>query len=104
MSNGKMNERQKNALSKLTDVATDIYQAFEDGEIPKMQLPLRAKRNIEFDPATQVWKYGDLKTVRTAKTTQGAVMMLRTAYVTKFVNDMIRDGKTSTLRVWNKQQ
>ena len=98
MSNGKMNARQEKALGKLTDVATDIYKAFDEGEIPKMQLPLRAKRNIEFDPMTQVWKYGDLKTVRTAKTTQGAVMMLRTAYVTKFINDMIRDGKTSTLR------
>lgn len=63
------NKRQAEALGKLTDVAADMYKAFEDGEIPKMELPLRAKRNITFDPQTQVWKYGDLKTARTAKTT-----------------------------------
>ncbi|AGI48203.1 DNA topoisomerase VI, subunit A [Thermoplasmatales archaeon BRNA1] len=93
-----MNDRQQDALNKLTGVAEELYDAFEQGEIPKMVLPLRAKRNIIFDPKTQVWKYGDLKTVRTAKTVQGATMMLRTAYTTKFINDMIRDNKSSTLR------
>ena len=67
-----MNDRQKVAMDRLTEVAEGIYDALDRGDIPQMTLPLRSKRNIEFDPMTQVWKYGSLKTTRTAKTTQGA--------------------------------
>jgi len=93
-----MNDRQNNALGKLTNVAESVYDSLDRGDIPALTLPLRAKRNIEFDPMTQVWKYGSMKTTRTAKTTKGAVMMLRTAYTTEFINEMIREGKSSTLR------
>ena len=93
-----MNDRQKVAMDRLTEVAEGIYDALDRGDIPQMTLPLRSKRNIEFDPMTQVWKYGSLKTTRTAKTTQGATTMLRTAYTTDFINEMIRENKSSTLR------
>ena len=93
-----MNDRQKTAMESLTKIAEDIYADLEKGDIPAMRLPLRSKRNIEFDPMTQVWKYGSMKTLRTAKTTQGATTMLRTAYTTDFINEMIREDKSSTLR------
>ncbi|MCQ2078730.1 MAG: DNA topoisomerase IV subunit A [archaeon] len=93
-----MNDRQKAALESLTKIAEDIYADLDKGDIPAMRLPLRSKRNIEFDPMTQVWKYGNMKTLRTAKTTQGATTMLRTAYTTDFINEMIRENKSSTLR------
>lgn len=93
-----MNERQQNALNRLTEVAQGIYDDLDGGRIPSITLPLRSKRNIEFDPMTQVWRYGDLKTTRTAKTTQGATTMLRMAYTTQFINEMIREEKSSTLR------
>ncbi|MDC7950879.1 DNA topoisomerase IV subunit A [Methanomassiliicoccaceae archaeon COG_1] len=93
-----MNKRQKEAMEKLTGIAASIYSDLDSGEIPTMILPLRNKRNIEFDPMSQVWKYGSLRTTRTAKTTQGATTMLRTAYTTEFINEMIREEKSSTLR------
>ena len=93
-----MNDRQKTALESLTHIAEEIYADLDRGDIPTMKLPLRSKRNIEFDPMTQVWKYGSMKTVRSAKTTQGATTMLRTAYTTDFINEMIRENKSSTLR------
>ena len=93
-----MNDRQKNALESLTGIISNIYDQLDNGEIPSMNLPLRSKKNIEFDSRHNVWTYGDLKTSRTAKTVQGAVSMLRTAYTTDFINEMIKEGKSSTLR------
>ncbi|MBP5734970.1 MAG: DNA topoisomerase VI, partial [Candidatus Methanomethylophilaceae archaeon] len=85
-------------MDSLTDVISNIYDQLDRGDIPSMNLPMRSKKNIEFDSRHNVWTYGDLKTARTAKTVQGAVSMLRTAYTTDFINEMIREGKSSTLR------
>ena len=93
-----MNDRQQKALDSLTEVVEGIYDQLDGGEIPAMNLPLRSKKNIEFDGQHNVWTYGDLKTSRTAKTVNGAVMMLRTVYTSDFINDMIRDNKSSTRR------
>ncbi len=93
-----MNERQRIAQESLTGVVEQIYGQLDGGEIPTMDLPMRSKRNIEFDPQHNVWKYGDLKTIRTAKTVNGATMMLRTVYTADFINEMIRENKSSTLR------
>lgn len=92
------NERQKVAMDRLTDVVAGIYDQLDRGDIPEMKLALRSKKNIVFDNTHNVWKYGDLKTCRTAKTVQGAQTMLRTAYTADFINEMIRDGHSSTLR------
>jgi len=91
-------DRQKEALESLTGIVESLYGQMDAGEIPSMELPLRSKKNIEFDPQHNVWKYGDLKTSRTAKTVNGAVMMLRTVYTTDFINEMIRENKSSPLR------
>lgn len=92
------NERQQKALDSLTGVVEQIYNQLDSGEIPAMELPLRSKKNIEFDTQHNVWKYGNLKTSRTAKTVNGAIMMLRTVYTSDFINEMIRESKSSTLR------
>ncbi|MBR7152993.1 MAG: DNA topoisomerase IV subunit A [Candidatus Methanomethylophilaceae archaeon] len=92
------NDRHKLALDSLTGVVEGIYDQLDGGQIPAMSLPMRSKKNIEFDTQHNVWKYGDLRTSRSAKTVNGAVMMLRTVYTADFINEMIRDGKSSTLR------
>lgn len=93
-----MNNRQKKAISNLTAIIGSLYDQMDTGEIPAMTLPLRSKKNIEFDPRYNVWKYSDLQSTRTAKTAQGAIMMLRTVYTVDFIEDMIKNNKTSTLR------
>ena len=93
-----MNERQKKAVDNLTTIISSLYDQMDTGEIPSMNLPLRSKKNIEFDPRYDVWKYGNLQTSRTAKTVQGATMMLRTVYTIDFIEEMIRENKSSTLR------
>lgn len=91
-------DRQQEAMESLTHIIEKIYDQMDQGQIPSMELPMRSKRNIEFDPQHNVWKYGDLKTSRSAKTVNGAVSMLRTVYTADFINEMIRENKSSTLR------
>jgi DNA topoisomerase VI subunit A len=63
-----------------------------------MSLPTRTKANIEFHERDRVWKYGKTLTKRSAKTLDGAMMLLRTMYMTEFIKGMITAGKSSTLR------
>lgn len=93
-----MNERQKLAVDNLTTLITQFYNQMNTGDVPAMTLPLRSKKNIEFDPRHDVWKYGDLMTARSAKTVNGAMMMLRTVYTVDFIEEMITNSKSSTLR------
>jgi DNA topoisomerase-6 subunit A len=94
-----MNEERNNrAVAKLYDIAESIYDQIEKGQIPRMVLPLRTKRNIRFDRRTGVWKYGKESGARSAKRTKGAQMLLRTMYMLEFIQEMIEKNKSSTLR------
>ncbi|MDH4123233.1 MAG: DNA topoisomerase IV subunit A [Thermoplasmata archaeon] len=90
--------RYKQAVDQLTGIAETIYAQIDKGQIPKMVIPLRTKSNIKFDPKTSVWKYGKASGARTAKKLKGAQMLLRTMYMLEFIEDMIDENKSSTLR------
>ena len=94
----KNNERNLRAVDRLTDLAGEVYDQIDSGKIPKMMIPLRTKGNIRFDPKSNVWKYGKAMGARTAKKLTGAQMLLRTMYMLEFIEDMIKDSKSSTLR------
>ena len=85
-------------ISKLDLIASKVYTDLDHAEIPALQLPTRTKANIQFDTSLNVWKYGKNTTERTAKSLDGAYMMLRTMYMVDFIKDMIKANKSSTLR------
>ena len=85
-------------ISKLDIIASKVYTDLDHAEIPALQLPTRTKANIRFDTSLNVWKYGKNTTERTAKSLDGAYMMLRTMYMVDFIKDMIKANKSSTLR------
>lgn len=89
---------QRKAVAELKNIASDIYDQIDSGKIPKMVLPLRTKSNIRFDPKHGVFKYGKATGARTAKKTNGALMLLRTMYVLELIESMIESKKSSTLR------
>ena len=91
-------EKNNQAVARLYDIAESIYEQIEKGQIPRMVLPLRTKRNIRFDRRTGVWKYGRETGARSAKRTRGAQMLLRTMYMLEFIQEMIKSDKSSTLR------
>lgn len=91
-------ERLEKAASALDGMAELVYKDLDSQKIPAMTLPTRAKSNIVFDEKSQVWKYGKNQTTRSAKSLDGALMLLRTMYMADFVKDMIEAEKSSTLR------
>ena len=94
----KNEERHHIAVQELYKIADNIYNQIERGQIPNMQIPLRSKKNIQFAPRKGVWKYGNMKGVRSAKKMKGAYMLLRTMYMLEFIQDMVKNQKSSTLR------
>ena len=86
------------ALAPTLGLAEQIYEQLDRGEIPRMRLPLRTKQNILFQPREGVWKLGRSMGTRSARKLDGALMLLRTFYLVDFINEMAREGKTSTLR------
>jgi DNA topoisomerase-6 subunit A len=86
------------ALAPTLELAREIYEQLDRGEIPRMRLPLRTKQNIQFQMREGVWRLGRALGTRSARKLDGALMLLRTFYLVDFINEMARDGKTSTLR------
>jgi len=90
-------------MTKLQTIGHDIYHAISRGQVPSMRLSTRTKANIEFDERTSVFTYGSAMSQRSAKSTDGANMLLRTSYVIDFIADMIKTtmggkNRSSTLR------
>jgi len=91
-------ERNNLAVARLYEIAESVYDQLDKGKIPRMILPLRTKKNIRLDRRTGVWKYGKETGARSAKRTKGAQMLLRTMYMLEFIQEMIANNKSSTLR------
>ena len=85
-------------ISKIDSIAQKVYGDLTESEIPGLHLSTRTKSNIQFDEKLNVWKYGRSKTERSAKTLDGAYMLLRTMYLVDFIKEMIHVKKSSTLR------
>ncbi|MXR51241.1 DNA topoisomerase IV subunit A [Halovenus sp. WSH3] len=83
---------------QLMALAEQFYDQFEDGDVPRMQVPTRTKTNIEYDEDKHVWVYGDRTSTRTAKTVSGAEKLLKATYTIDFLLQQIEEGRSSTLR------
>jgi DNA topoisomerase-6 subunit A len=86
------------ALTRLLGIAGKWYDQIVAGEVPSIVLPTRTKRNIEYDDTTEVWKYGDRESIRTAGTAKSALHLLRMAFVIGFLKQQINENRSSTLR------
>ena len=87
-----------NPTEQLMELAAQFYDQFEEGDVPRMQVPTRTKTNIEYDEKKKVWVYGDRTSTRTAKTVSGAQKLLKAAYTIDFLVQQIEEGRSSTLR------
>jgi len=86
------------AKEKLVYIARRWYEQMTEGLTPSISLPSRTKRNIEYDDETEVWKYGDRESVRSASTAKSALHLLKMAYVISFLKTQINQNRSSTLR------
>jgi len=85
-------------LASLLSIAEDMYNQMRKGRIPELKIATRTKYNIEFKEESEVWVYGDRKSIRSAKSVKGAYILLRMAYVIGFLKDQLKANKSSTLR------
>jgi len=69
-----------------------------DGIVPFIRLPTRTKQNIAYDDETEVWKYGEKESTRSAATEKSAVHLLKMAYVIWFLKKQLVENRSSTLR------
>jgi len=92
------NLNEEEAREQLLDLAADFYDQFDQGNVPRMQIPTRTKTNIEYDEAEKVWVYGDRSSTRSAKTVSGAQKLLKATYTIDFLADQLDQDRSSTLR------
>ena len=92
----KLNEER--AREQLIDLAAEFYDQFAGGEIPHMSLPTRTKSNIEYDPDSGVWVYGDRTSTRSANSVRGARKLLKAVYTIEFLAEQLEQDRSSTLR------
>jgi DNA topoisomerase-6 subunit A len=90
--------REATATASLDGIADTIYKHLKSASIPEVQLSSRNKSNIVLDERSRVWKYGREMTTRSAKSLDGAYMLLRTMFLTDFIKTMVVENKSSTLR------
>jgi len=86
------------ARKRLVDIARGWYDQMRDGIVPYIRLPTRTKQNIEYDDESEVWKYGDKESTRSAATEKSAVHLLKMAYVIGFLKQQLAENRSSTLR------
>ena len=93
-----MKEIEARCLRALLGIAEKMYEQMKAGRIPEIEIATRTKYNIEFNEESEVWVYGNRRSVRSAKTVKGAYMLLRMAYVIGFLKEQLNANKSSTLR------
>ncbi|HJM44836.1 MAG TPA: DNA topoisomerase IV subunit A [Candidatus Poseidoniaceae archaeon] len=95
-----MNKRREEGETKaaLHQVVQEMYTKLEKGETPTMTLPVRTKLNIDFDKKLGVYKYGKKRSTRDASSLGSAKNLLRALHMVEFIDEMIDNGKSSTLR------
>ncbi len=89
---------QRDVKLTLESIVSRMYDYLASGEVPEISMPSRNRDNIVLDPMLSVWKYGESQVTRTGKTTDGAEYMVKILYMIDFIREMIREGKSSTLR------
>jgi DNA topoisomerase-6 subunit A len=89
---------EEKCLEAMIGIAEDMYEQMREGKIPELRIATRTKHNIEFNEDSEVWVYGDRKSVRSAKAVKGAYQLLRMAYVIDFLKEQLNQNRSSTLR------
>jgi len=95
MSKADLNKR---AIESLQTIAQNWYDQIKSGVIPSINLPTRTKHNIEYDDESEVWKYGEKESTRSAGSAKSAMHILKMAWVIWFLKKQIGENRSSTLR------
>ena len=86
------------ARQELLRIAEAWYDQMTGGVVPSISLPTRTKQNIAFDEVSEVWKYGERESLRSAHSAKSALHLLKMSYVIGFLKQQLAENRSSTLR------
>ena len=88
----------KEVLSKLNELGTEVYRQIERGEFPRVKLPIRSASNLSFNEELNQLVLGDDKGERTASNIKQIRSLTQLLWVASFAKRLVQEGKSSTLR------
>lgn len=92
------NVRKEETLKLLQELALSIYNKMDKGVFPDIVFPSRSVRNLVYDEKMQQYILGSNSVKRSSKNIKHIRPFTNIIWLAFFVNKLLRQGKTSTLR------
>ena len=90
--------RKANLLSLLQKHGINIYDDLDKGKFPQFVIPSRSVNNIVYDKKIRQYILGNASAVRSSRNMSQLRSYTQLAWLAFFVNRLVREGKSSTLR------
>jgi len=90
--------RKKEVRKLLTELGAKIYDDINSGIFPEISMPSRSVRNIVYDKDLKQYVVGQNIVKRSSKNIKHIRPFTQTIWLAFFVEKLLREGKTSTLR------
>ena len=90
--------RKKRLLSLLEQQGINIYDSLDKGKFPQFVIPSRSVSNIVYDKKIRQYILGSASAVRSSRNMSQLRSYTQLAWLAFFVNRLVREGKSSTLR------
>lgn len=88
----------KRGTSEIEKLCERIYNQLRSGLPPQITMPSRSTDNIIYDPQLRQYVLGSKKVRRSVANIRNLRPFTQLVWVAKFAHDLLREGKTSTLR------
>jgi len=90
--------KKQELLSILKNQGLVVYNELNDGKFPQFSIPSRSVSNIVYDKKLRQYILGKAAAVRSARNMSQLRSFTQLAWLAFFVNRLVNEGKTSTLR------
>lgn len=90
--------RKKRLLSLLEQQGLNIYDSLDKGKFPQFVIPSRSVSNIVYDKKIRQYILGSASAIRSSRNMSQLRSYTQLAWLAFFVNRLVREGKSSTLR------
>jgi DNA topoisomerase-6 subunit A len=90
--------KRKELLSFLKSQGQTVYNELNNGKFPQFSIPSRSVSNIVYDKKLRQYILGKAAAVRSARNMSQLRSFTQLAWLAFFVNRLVNEGKTSTLR------
>ena len=90
--------KKQDLLSILKNQGLTVYNDLNNGKFPQFAVPSRSVSNIVYDKKLRQYILGKAAAVRSARNMSQLRSFTQLAWLAFFVNRLVNEGKTSTLR------